>query len=170
MHLQNLWMEEEQERGKERWALTVYLTGKEPCPQWTRRQIWYGRSFSCSCEWPWCRRTAQRPPWWAALWRSLADRRQTRSYTLEGAPLWLEGEGLFKRRGTKAKAFSIVPESRREADTLGKVACRNFSKNDSDVPESGNAVPEMNYDIFTRVLKTMLNNSLSKWQKAHCFD
>lgn len=84
--------------------------------------------------------------------------------------MWLEGEGLFKRRGTKAKAFSIVPKSHCEADTLGKVACRNFLNNDSDVPEGRNPVLEMNYDIFTRVLKTMLNNSLSEWQKAYCFD
>ena len=87
---------------------TAHRTGRELCPQWTPLRIWYGRSSSCSCVWPWCRHTARRPPWWAARWRSLADRRQTPSYNLEGGLLWREGEGLFGSSGTGERTYRYI--------------------------------------------------------------
>ena len=87
---------------------TAHRTGRELCPQWTPLRIWYGRSSSCSCVWPWCHHTVRRPPWWAARWRSLADRRQTPSYTLEGGLLWREGEGLFESSGTEERTYRYI--------------------------------------------------------------
>ena len=143
---------------------TAHRTGRELCPQWTPLRIWYGRSSSCSCVWPWCRHTARRPPWWAARWRSLADRRQTPSYNLEGGLLWREGEGLFESSGTGERTYRYicvcvcvcVNQPRQGRTEWWKSlwlhlrwGCTNNSRNDSVVPERRSLLMlSMNYALW----------------------
>lgn len=98
------------------WGLRVsfgvkisHQRGGEPCPQWTPRQIGYGRSFSCSFWWQRYPHTVQRPPRWAAQWRFRANHPQIPSYTLEGVPSWLEAEGLsnMEKERNERKFISI---------------------------------------------------------------
>lgn len=86
-----------------------YQRGGEPCPRWTPRQIGYGRSFSCSFWWQRYPHTVQRPPRWAAQWRSRANHPQILSYTLEGDPSWLEAEGLsnMEKERKETKLFQL---------------------------------------------------------------
>lgn len=143
--------------------LKAYLTGTAPCPPWTRRQSGCGRSSSCSCGWPWCRRTVQTPPWWAAPWRSPADRPQTLSCTQGGALAWLEAAGLFKRCATESKGgFRGVGE---------KAAVRRKLSNNgdhySDVPQPlENRRLRVNDYFLTEAVKTMQNDCLSNGKRA----
>lgn len=89
-------------------VLTAHPKGKEPCPQWTLQQIWYGRSSSCFCVWRRFHHTARRPPRWAARWSSLARRRQTPSYNPEGGLSWPVGGGLLRSGGKKGRIKSYL--------------------------------------------------------------
>lgn len=144
--------------------LRTYLTGKEPCPPWTRRRSGYGRSSSCSCGWPWYRRTVRKPPWWVARWHSPVNRPQTLSCTPGGDHAWQEVAGLFKRCAAESKTgFGGVCKS---------YVDDQLSSEDSHVPQPAKKTPSLPNELLYSDWGSGNNAQqlFVKWQKSTGFD